>query len=93
MLYSKGWSQFSCTFLADKGTCGLSAEDYKKLKDSTGLSDDDLESRSGRFKAFYVQALRHIQPNKNGCVRLPFAYLGSQGTFQALSKLIIYEAA
>ncbi len=31
--------------LGTKMPCGLNAEEYKKLKDSTGLSDEELESR------------------------------------------------
>ena len=41
----------SCSFkVAEKSIpCGLNAESYKKLKESTGLSDDDLDSRYQEF--------------------------------------------
>jgi len=33
--------------------CGLNAEDYKKLKDSTGLNDEELEDRYQVFFLFF----------------------------------------
>jgi len=34
--------------------CGLNAEDYKKLKDSTGLNEEELEDRYQVFFLFLV---------------------------------------